>query len=97
MTLHSLHAKVHPYPQRHLTTKQLFAFDEDEVFMPLVNYALDQIGDITLEAKVRCYCVIKAKMHCTATQIGALCEQFLTYQCQAHDCADTLADADTYM
>ena len=33
----------------------------------------------------------------TATQIGALCEQFLTYQCQAHNCADALMDADAYM
>jgi hypothetical protein len=97
MTLHSLHAKAHPYPRRCLTTKQLFAFDEDEDFTPLVNHALDQIGDITLEAEVRCYHIMKAKMCHTATQIGALCEQFLTYQCQAHNCADALADADAYM
>jgi hypothetical protein len=37
---------------------------------------------------------MKAKMCRTATQIRALREQFLNYQCQAHNCADTLADAD---
>ena len=96
-TLHSLCAKVHPYPQHRLTTKQLFTFDKDEVFMPLVNHVLDWIGDITLEAEVWCYHIMKAKMRCTTTQIGALCEQFLTYQHQAYDCADTLADTDAYM
>lgn len=40
---------------------------------------------------------MKAKMRHTATQIGALCEQFLTYQCQAHDCANALVDADAYI
>jgi hypothetical protein len=78
-TLHSLRAKAHPYPRRHLTTKQLFAFNEDKVFTPLVNHAMDQIGDITLEAEVRCYHIMKAKICQTATQIGALCGQFLTY------------------
>jgi hypothetical protein len=67
------------------------------VFTPLVNHTLDRIGNITLEAEVRRYRIMKAKMHQTATQIRALHEQFLTYQYQAHDCANALADADAYM
>jgi hypothetical protein len=39
---------------------------------------------------------MKAKMHQTTTQIRALRKQFLTYQQQAHDCANALADADAY-
>ena len=77
--------------------KQLFAFDEDEPFTPLVNHVLDKIGDITLEAEIQHYCVMKAKMRQMATQIGALWEQFLTYQWQAHNCTNALADTDAYM
>jgi hypothetical protein len=62
ITFHSLCAKAHLYPYQQLTMKQLFAFDEDEVFTPLVNHTLDRIGNITLEAGVRHYHIMKAKM-----------------------------------